>query len=197
MPRPLARRFAGLALLLAAAWGLAGCPVESDAPVAPVEEATEDPSVFGLWFSDENDASIWFHIYRLADAPPGTIEVTIVTQEADGSGESERYAGHLTRLGELAFANVQGPLGGGAPSGPYYLVNYRIAADGALELRMLKGSTVQAAIAAKALTGGAAEGKPDEYIADSSERVRAFIAATDPAELFEAPLRLVPVKAQP
>ena len=197
MPRPLARRFAGLALLLATACGLAGCPVESDAPVAPVEEATEDPSIYGLWFSDENDASTWFHIYRLTDAQPGTIEVTIVTHETDGSGESDRYAGHLSRLGELAFANVQGPFAGGAPGGPYYLVNYRIAADGALELRMLKGATVQAAFAAKTLTGGTAEGKPDEYITDSSERVRAFIAATDPSELFEAPLRLVPVKAQP
>jgi len=197
MRSPLIGRLFAAGLAIAAGLGLAGCPVESDAPLGPVEEAVEDPAIYGLWFSNENDASTWFHIYRATDAPAGTVEVTMVSTEADNSGEMERYSGHLTRLGDLFFGNVQGPLGGGAPSGPYYIVNYRIAADGALEMRLLKGSAVQAAFAAKTLTGGTAEGKPDEYITDSSERIRAFIAASDPAQLFEAPIRLTPVKAGP
>jgi hypothetical protein len=195
--RPLGR-LAGLVLLLAAGLGLAGCPIESDEPLGPSAEANEDPAIYGLWFAKENDAPAWFHIYRPKGAAPGAVEVVLVSLESDGAGEAERYVGHLTRLGELDFANVRGPLEGDAATGPYYLVNYRIAADGTLELRLLKEATVEAAIAAKTLAGETTDdGKPTDHVTDSAEGLRAFVAATDPALLFEAPIRLLPIKAQP
>jgi hypothetical protein len=197
-PRRSASRLAAVVLLVVSGFGLAGCPIESDEPLGPAEQAAEDPAIYGLWFAKENDAPAWFHIYRPKGAAPGAVEVTIVSLESDGVGESERYLGHLTRVGELDFANMRGPLQGDAATGPYYLVNYRLAADGTLELRLLKEATVEAAIAAKTLAGETtADGKPTDHVTDNADRLRAFVAATDPALLFEAPIRLLPIKAQP
>jgi hypothetical protein len=197
-PRRSASRLAAVVLLVVSGFGLAGCPIESDEPLGPAEQAAEDPAIYGLWFAKENDAPAWFHIYRPKGAAPGAVEVTIVSLESDGVGESERYLGHLTRVGEFDFANMRGPLEGDAATGPYYLVNYRLAADGTLELRLLKEATVEAAIAAKTLAGETtADGKPTDHVTDNADRLRAFVAATDPALLFEAPIRLLPIKAQP
>ena len=201
-PRPSTirclRLAACLAFLVATGLALAGCPVESDQPLSPADQAKEDPALYGLWYAKENDEPAWFHVYRPTEAAAGTIEVLIVSQGADGVGDAERYRGHLSDLDGLHFANVQGPLTGDAAGGSYYLVNYRIAADGALELRLLKEATVEAAIAADRLAGErTAEGKPTDHVTDTPERLRAFVAATDPTSLFEDPIRLEPVRAKP
>lgn len=190
----------GLAFLVAAGLALAGCPVESDQPLAPADQATEDPALYGVWYAEneESEEPAWFHIYRPTEAPAGTIEVLIVSQGADGVGDAERYQGHLTELYGRRFASIRGPVAGEAASGPYYLVNYRIGGDGALEIRLLKEATVEAAIAANRLAGErTAEGAATDHLTDTSERIRAFIAETDEADLFEDPLRLEPVRAKP
>lgn len=187
-----------LSFLATTGFALAGCPVESDQPLAPADQAQEDPALYGLWYARENDEPAWFHIYRPTDAAAGTIEVLIVSQGADGVGDAERYRGHLSALDGRQFANVQGPVTGDVASGSYYLVNYRIAADGTLELRMLKETTFEAAIAADRLAGErTADGKPTDHVTDTPERLRAFIAATDPTLLFEDPIRLEPIRAKP
>jgi hypothetical protein len=187
-----------LAFLAAAGFGLAGCPIESDQPLGTADQAKEDPALYGVWFAEENDEPAWFHIYRPTEAAAGLIEVLIVSQGADGVGDVERYRGHLSEVNGLHFANVQGPITGDAASGTYYLVNYRVAADGALELRLLKEATFEAAIAANQLAGErTAEGKPTDHVTDTPERLRAFIAATDPTALFEDPMRLEPIRPKP
>jgi hypothetical protein len=192
------RLVASLALLLGAGLGLAGCPIESNQPLGPADQAKEDAALYGVWYAIENDSPAWFHIYRPSDANPGAIEVMIVSQDADGVGDSERYSGHLSEVGGLRFVNVRGPVAGDAPSGPYYLVNYRFAADGALELRLLREATAEAAIAADRLAGErTADGKPTDHVTDTPERIRAYIAATDPSLLFDDPIRLEPVRAKP
>jgi len=192
------RLAACLAFLVATGFALAGCPVESDQPLGPTGQAKEDPALYGVWYATNNDSPAWFHIYRPTEAAAGTIEVVIVSQDADGGGDTEFYRGHLSDLDGLHFANVQGPVTGDAASGSYYLVNYRIAADGALELRLLKEATVEAAIAADRLTGErTAEGKPTDHVTDTPEQLRAFIAATDQTSLFEDPIRLEPIRAKP
>jgi hypothetical protein len=195
--RPL-RLAASLALLIGAGLGLAGCPVESDQPLGPADQAKEDSALYGVWYANENDSPAWFHIYRPNAADPGVIEVMIVSQDANGVGDSERYSGHLSEVDGLRFVNIRGPVTGDAPSGPYYLVNYRVAADGALELRLLREATAEAAIAADRLAGErTADGKPTDHVTDTPERIRAYVAATDPSLLFDDPIRLEPVRAKP
>lgn len=200
--RPTAARSlrlaASLALLIGIAPALGGCPVVSDQPLAPADQAKEDAALYGLWHARDNEDSAWFHIYRPTEAAAGVIEVIIVSEDDDGAGDMERYRGHLSEVDGLRFANVQGPVTGDAPDGPYYLVNYRIAGDGGLELRLLEEATVEAAIAADRLAGErTAEGAPTDHMTDTPERLRAFIASADRTALFEDPIRLEPVRAKP
>lgn len=181
---------------LVAGLGLAGCPIESDRPLEPV--GVDDPRLQGTWLAVTEDGRAFFHIFRASEAPAGSIELALVAFEADGTGENSRYAGHLSEVNGERFASMQGPFPGATPEGPYTLVNYRFAADGALELRLLSEAAVHDAIAAGRLAAEPdSDGTPGDRITDSPARIRAFLATADPATLYEKPLRLTPVGPQP
>jgi hypothetical protein len=168
----------GLALLLA------GCLSESVNPVTPPEEAIEAPELLGLWQTPVEDATIYAHALR---GDGYRLQIVTVSHEKDGSGEVDAYIGHVSEVDGRRFVNLQTADTTDEPLLPYSILGYEIGADGALTVRFLSTDTLAAAVAAGHLTG---EVETDSFgtmvrLAGTGTEIAAFLAAADPATLFD------------
>lgn len=180
------RQRAWLVLLLALP---TGCLPESHEPVTPVDQAVEEPGLIGLWGAAIEDGAVYVHVRR-GEGP--ALQVVMISQEPDGSGEVDTYDAHVSAVGQARFVNLieSGSATSNAISGstaPYLLVGYELPSADLLTIKFLGEQPVADAIARGDLTGemdDAGEGV-SIVITDKSERIAAFLASADPATLFD------------
>lgn len=175
---PLARAaVCGLLLLLA------GCLPDSVNPLSPADQATPAPELLGLWRSEAEDASLYLHAFLGED---GRLDVVLVSHEADGSGDSEWYAGHVTEIrgddGEgRRFLNLQPATPASEGAEPYVIIGYELDGD-RLAASFLSPEILAAAIAAGRLAGEVGEGSfgLDVRLTGPGAEIAEFLAAANP-----------------
>lgn len=180
----------GLALLLA------GCLPESVYPLTPREQALEAPELLGLWRSEVDDATLFIHVLR---GDGNELEVVAVGHEADGSGSTDLYVGHVSQVGSRRYVNLQTVDTRPEETPSYWFVAYEPGDDDRLTLLFLSADTLARAVEDGRLTG---ETTKDSFgqnvlLTGSGEEIAAFLAETDAKELFDQALDLVPVSVTP
>jgi hypothetical protein len=181
---PLPRLIAsGLALLL-----LAGCLPESRNPIAPPTAAVADPRVLGIWVTQIEDEVVYLHVLRDKE---NIYDLVSVSHRPDGSGATDLYEGYIVKVGDRAFANLQ-PVGdsnaeGNDPAPTYFFVSYDLDGNDELTVHYLAEQPLIDAIAAGNLTGEVTQDQLGRNIllTDEPARIAAFLAAADPATLFD------------
>jgi hypothetical protein len=190
LPRLIA---GGIALLL-----LAGCLPESRNPIAPPTAAVADPRVLGLWVTQIEDEVVYLHILQDKE---NIYDLTSVSHRPDGGGATDLYEGYVVKVGERAFANLQ-PVSeadgeGEDPTPAYFFVSYEIEGNDQLTVRYLAEQPLIDAIAAGKLTGEVTQDQLGRNIllTDEPARIAAFLAAADPASLFDQTMTFRRVQA--
>jgi hypothetical protein len=181
---PLFRLVAsGLALLL-----LSGCLPESRNPIAPPTAAVADARVLGIWVAQIEDEVVYLHILQDKE---NIYDVVSVSHRPDGSGATDLYEGYIVKIGDRPFANLQ-PVGdtdaeGNEPAPAYFFASYELEGSDQLTVRYLAEQPLIDAIAAGKLTGEVTEDQLGRNIllTDEPARIAAFLAAADPATLFD------------
>lgn len=179
LPPPLAR--------IAAAWGLmlllAGCLPDSVNPLSPADQAVAAPELLGLWHGQAEDAALYVHAFLGED---GRLDMVMVSHEADGSGDSEWYAGHVTEIRGndghgRRFINLQPANAATGAVEPYVIIGYELDGD-RLTAKFLSPEILAAAIAAGQLAGEVTEGSfgLDVRLTGSGAEIAEFLAAADP-----------------
>lgn len=179
---PLARAAAcGLMLLLA------GCLPDSVNPLSPADQAVEAPELLGLWRMTADDATLYVHGFLGED---GRLELVTVSHEADGSGDSQWYAGHVTEIEgsdgqQRRFINLLPAETTPEASEPYVLIGYDLRGD-TLTVKFLSPEILAAAIAAGQLAGEVTEGSfgLDVRLTGPGAEIAEFLGAAAEATLF-------------
>jgi hypothetical protein len=182
MSLPLARAAAvGLTLLLT------GCLPDSVNPLSPADQAVEAPELLGLWRAPADDATLYVHAFLGED---GRLELVTVSHEADGSGDSQWYAGHVTGIQgadgqERRFINLRPAEAAPEASEPYVIVGYDLRGD-TLTAKFLSPEILAAAIAAGQLAGEVTEGSfgLDVRLTGPGAEIAEFLGAAGDATLF-------------
>ena len=180
----------GLALLLA------GCLPESLNPLTLPEQALEAPEILGLWRSEVDDATLFIHVLR---GDGNQLEVVAVGHEADGSGSTELYVGHVSQIGLRRYVNLQTVDARPDDSPSYWFVAYEPGDDDEVTLLFLSADTLARAVADGRLTGETSQDSLGQNVrlTGSGQEIAAFLAETDAKELFDQALDLVPVSVAP
>jgi hypothetical protein len=173
----------GLALLL-----LAGCLPESRNPIAPPTAAVADPRVLGIWVTQVEDEVVYLHVLQ---DKQNIYDVVSISHRPDGSGATDLYEGYIVKIGDRAFANLQ-PVSeadgeGEDPAPAYFFVSYELEGNDQLTVRYLAEQPLIDAIAAGTLAGEVTQDQLGRNIllTDEPARIAAFLAAADPAALFD------------
>ncbi len=172
-------RVVATALLL-----LACCaPPEFTQPLTPARDAKPVPALLGSWVEAKPSST---------KKPVMTLEIAQVSGAVmsfllpgRGGEEAMRFEGHVSVLGQTRILNLQGVAG--ELAGPSYLfVRYELAADGTLQLWVMRDPAFRQAVKSGALAGRTSGGSPSSVIVtDSPENVRRFVAQQKPDELWE------------
>jgi hypothetical protein len=124
--KALALLFGSLATLL-----LAGCPFESQTPLAEPSPEKTDARLVGAWIGvDEEDRDS----LAVTILPFNRAEYYVETREVDG--DAERYRAYLFEIGGETFVHLNG-LEAGGPSPSYVFARYAIDSGGRLHLRFV------------------------------------------------------------
>lgn len=176
----------GLALLLA------GCLPESVDPLSPPDQTTPAPELLGLWRASAEgstleDGTLYVHVFL---GERGRLDFVTISHEADGSGDTERYHGHVTEVQGAdgqgrRFINLQPVETAAAAPAPYTIIGYALDSE-ALTVRFLSPQILAAAIAAGELAGEVTE---DSFglnvrLTGPGAEIAAFLAAADAATLY-------------
>jgi hypothetical protein len=180
----------GLALLLA------GCLPESVNPLTPPEQALEAPELLGLWRSEVDDAVLFIHVLR---GDGNQLEVVAVGHEADGSGSTDLYIGHVAQIGTRRYVSLQTVDVRPDDSPSYWIVAYEPGDDDGVTLLFLSADTLAQAVTDGRLTGEVSQDSLGQSVrlTGSGQEIAAFLAETDAKELFDQALDLVPVPVTP
>jgi hypothetical protein len=186
-------------LLAAASFLLGACVPESINPLSTPATSRIDSRIEGVYAprkeTSDKSAAYWHFHYR--GAKPGAdkrarvttwIEMLSVAHEAESGIETTRHRALATRLGGrdyLSFVKVDSD--GMAGKGQNYrLARYDFNWRGDLRIWDLDDEAIAAAITSGKLRGKVKVGKNSKevLITDTTPRLAAFVAAGDPAKLF-------------
>ncbi len=180
----------GLALLLA------GCLPDSVNPLTPPEQAVDAPELLGLWQTTVEDATLYVHIYR---GDGNRLAVVTVSHEADGTGDTDRYAVHASEIAGRRFINVQTADAAAADAMPYSIFGYEIGNDGTLIIRFLSSAALADAVAAGRLSGTVTSDSFGRSVrlTGSGEEIAGYLAHAAPDTLFDQAMTFRPVQPAP
>ena len=190
-PRLLPTLLAGAVLLLA------GCLPESKNPLSTPATSTIDARLEGIYRQDRekssDDLEGWHFHYRGVPTAGGSrvtpsLEVLDVTHMKNGGLRGNAYHALTTHLGGhdyISFVEL-GTSGKKGKAAPYSFARYEVDWAGNLRVWLASPQALEAAIKAGKLHGTVVPHKfgDDIFIADSTEGLAAFVAASDPAILF-------------
>ena len=134
------KRTANLALVLAAATLLSGCPFESEVAPGSPGPGSLDPQLKGRWI-----AGTLYHRFLEIDCIPFNGNEYLVEVRPEGK-EVERYRVWTVRVGSepfLVVSEVKDEKG----KRPFYLARYSIGRDGALTIRFVGEKAVPKVLA--------------------------------------------------
>ena len=186
------------ALLAAITLVLTGCLPESKNPLSTPATSTIDPRLEGIYVTkrdkSSDDLEGWHFHYRAAKAaggyvhPTPSLEVLSVTHERDGGLKGAAYHALTTHLGGRDYISFV-EMGSGAQkdkASPYSFARYEVDWSGTLRVWLANPAALASAIKGGKLHGTVAHHKlgDDIYIADSTQGLAAFVAASDPNVLF-------------
>jgi hypothetical protein len=188
-----------LALLLCALL-LASCLPESKNPLSSPSASRIDRRLEGVYAprgKDSDDGEEYWHFHyrgvRTAsshDAPRTTpwLEVMSVQSLKDGGLKTQRYEALTTAIGGRDYMSfIEIPTSGAkTKSLPYKFARYEVNWRGDVRIWIAGDKAFAAAIKAGKLRGTVTHGKIVDAveITDTTERLAAFIAASDPKVLF-------------
>jgi len=182
-------------LLAAASLLLTGCLPESKNPLSTPMNSTVDDRLEGIYVSrrekkDEDLSTMHFH-YRGIKANGQVratpwLEVLDVEHEKAGGMKANAYRVLTTHIGEQDYMSFQ-DLSKGKDKAPYHFARYEFSWTGTLRIWLINSDAVADAIKAGKLRGTVKASKytKDITITDSTERLAAFVKASDPVKLFE------------
>jgi len=187
-------------VVVAATLFLTGCGVESKNPLSTPGTSTIDTRLEGIYGQNREKSSDelegWHFHYRGAKAaangqPRVTpfLEVLHVVHAKEGGLRGDAYHALTTHLGGhdyISFAGI-GPGGGKGQASSYGFARYEVSWSGDLRVWLVSADALARAIKAGKLHGTVKHHEwlsDDVYLTDSTERLAAFVAASDPAVLF-------------
>ena len=183
------------ALLATASLLLAGCLPESKNPLSTPANSTVDQRLEGIYVArrenkDDDLSSMHFH-YRGVKANGRVLatpwlDVLDVEHERAGGMKASAYRVLTTHIGEQDYMSFQ-DLNKGKDKAPYHFARYEFSWTGTLRIWLINSDAVADAIKAGKLRGTVKTRKytNDINITDSTERLAAFVKASDSAKLFE------------
>jgi hypothetical protein len=181
---------------------IVGCIPESDNPITPLADATQDNSLSGVWSVQDEESLRYLHIGAETDkgvssdeAEPGLMRLWFLTHRKGDNGVglekpfSMRF--FVSRVGDQRFANGILPFEDtpGIPSAEpvkYYLMRYKVDGD-RLTLSGINFEAVAVAIESGELGGTVKrEGKElkSVHLTDSSEHLREYLSGAGADKLF-------------
>ena len=186
-------------LLAAASLLLAGCLPESKNPLSTPTTSTVDSRLEGIYVQRrekrEDDLNGWHFHYRETSANGRTIvtpwlEVLNVEHRKGGALKSDTYRALTAHIGGqdyISFIEV------GGTNALYSFARYEVSWSGDIRVWLVNTDALALAVKTGKLHGTVKTSKlgQDVLLTDSSERLAAFVAASDPTKLFNGnPLTL-------
>jgi hypothetical protein len=179
---------------------LAGCLPESKNPLSSPSASRIDRRLEGVYAprgKDSDDGKEYWHFHYRGvrtessqDAPRKTpwLEIMSVESRKDGGLKTQRYEALTTTIGGRDYMSfIEIPTGGAkTKSLPYKFARYEVNWRGDVRIWIAGDKAFAAAIKAGKLRGSVVKGKFADTIkiTDTTERLSAFIAASDPKVLF-------------
>jgi hypothetical protein len=184
-----------LALLLCTLF-LASCLPESKNPLSSPSTSRIDGRLEGAYVPRKGDKEYWYFHYRGARAatsgaaPRKTpwLEVMSLQPRKEGGLHTQSYEALTTSIGGhdyMSFIEIPENRAKTKPL-PYSLARYEVNWRGDIQLWIVDSKSVAAAIKAGKLRGTVVHSKYSDTIkiTDTTERLAAFVAASDPKVLF-------------
>jgi hypothetical protein len=186
-------------LLAAASLLLAGCLPESKNPLSTPATSTIDQRLEGIYVhrteKGAEDLEGWHFHYRGAKAGADGqarttpwLEVLDIGHPKEGGLAGEAYRVLTTHLGGhdyMSFIQL-GSVGGKQKTSLYSFARYEVNWSGTIRVWLVDSKVLAEAINAGKLRGTVKPQKfgADVLVTDTTERLAAFVAASDPAKLF-------------
>jgi hypothetical protein len=186
-------------LLAAAALLLAGCLPESKNPLSTPATSTIDTRLEGLYVQHRekkgDDLAGWHFHYRGVKAESNGrarttpwLEVLDIEHRSDGGLKGEAYRILTTHLGGQDYLSFT-EIGSGADKDKaslYSFARYEFGWGGDLRVWLVNSGVLAQAVKSGKLHGTVKshQSGEDVLLTDSTERLAAFVAASDPATLF-------------
>jgi hypothetical protein len=180
----------------------AGCIPESDNPITPLADATQDSTLSGVWSVTDEESVRYLHIGAETDkgvttdeAEPGLMRLWFMTHRKaeHGVGLEKPFSMRffVSQVGDHHFANGILPFEDtpGVPSAEpvkFYLMRYKVDGD-RLTLSGINFEAVAAAIESGELGGTVKrDGKElkSVHLTDSSEHLRDYLGGAGADKLF-------------
>lgn len=187
-------------LLAAGSLFLIGCLPEADHPLSTPATSRLDLRLEGVYAQpNENksgNAGYWHFHFREAKEGAGKarraapwLEILAIGHEGEKGFSTSRRGALVTHLGDrdyLSFIEVNAD-GAARKDARYGLARYEVNWRGDLRVWLLDNEAIAAAIKSGKLRGKVKIGEwtKDVHITDSTERLAAFVASSDPAKLFD------------
>lgn len=180
------------ALLAAAALLLAGCLPESKNPLSTPKTSTIDPRLEGIYVQrrekKDDDLNGWHFHYRETSANGRTIvtpwlEVLNVEHRKSGALHSDAYRALTTHIGMQDYISF---IPSGETTVVYSFARYEVNWSGDIRIWLINTDALADAVKSGKLHGkvkGNGNTK-DVLLTDSTDRLAAFVAASDPTKLF-------------
>ncbi len=185
------------AALAVASLLLTGCLPESKNPLSTPATSRVDLRLNGVYAEQKDDKgadpAYWHFHYRGASAgknqqPRVTtkIEIIGVSHQATGGLDGARYHAYATQLGGRDYLSFVEEKGNGATKENYSFARYEVNWRGDLRIWLLDNDAAAAAIQSGKLRGKVRTNRfgNDVLLTDTTARLAAFLAASDPALLF-------------
>jgi len=186
-------------LLAAATLLLAGCLPESKNPLSTPKTSTIDARLEGVYVArrdkKDDDLEGWHFHYRGAKVGANGqarttpwLEVLDIEHRKDGGLKGNAYRVLTTHLGGqdyMSFIELGSDSGKGKAS-LYSFARYEVSWAGDIHVWLVNSGVLAKAIKSGKLHGTVKSHKygEDVLLTDSTERLAAFVAASDPATLF-------------
>lgn len=180
------------ALLAAVSLLLAGCLPESKNPLSTPATSTIDPRLEGIYVQrrekGDDDLNGWHFHYRETNANGRItvtpwLEVLNVEHRKGGALKGDAYRALTTHIGMqdyLSFIQL------GGTTALYSFARYEVSWSGDIRVWLVNTEALAQAVKTGKLHGKVKTSKlgQDVLITDSTERLAAFVAASDPTKLF-------------
>lgn len=176
----------GLALLLP------GCLPESVHPLTPPQAGVDAPELLGVWRSEREGATLYIHALR-GEGPE--LRIVAVVHEADGTGSTDLFLGHVSQVGPRRYINLQAVDAGRGQAPGYWIVGYELGDDDGVTLLFLSGEALAQAIAEGRLSGEVQESSlnTEVRITAAGEEIARYLLETEAKDLFGRSIDLEPV----